>query len=258
MPGGEDETATEGDGETDAETEGAAETDPDTDTDTDTGGPDALHPDCAAADPDVRAAFEISFEDWPDIDPDQGGEYVSYSADDDCMVSSLEIAEDTWSTGLDCSDGTDTKTATLHIASAAGESPAWAEGDAVHLTAQGSVDGFGGSEFVELTGNGTMLARAIDGEDVESTLEVLAGRVDATGSYDECNAPVPPSDDASPGTLALHFEEDGESVVIVGGHRGRFDHDDGSSTVIDVERAESGLCCHAFHGIKVLQRRTVP
>lgn len=247
---GDESGATESDGDP-SDTDAGDTEEPD-ETDGETDGPVELHPDCEADDPETDASFEIAFEDWPDLD-------TFFEAEDDCLISSVEITADTWTTSLDCRDATDDRTVTLSIPALAEESPDWAEGEMVHFVAYSYVDGFGGHAGVELTdSDGRELLNVVGGEELDFNFEAIAGSIGAVGSYAECDAPMPGTGDESKGKLALHFEDAGESLAIVSGHRGRFDHDDGSSTVIDVEVATSGHCCHGFHKIEALKRRTVP
>lgn len=223
---------------------------PETDTDTDTEGP--LDPACPAADPEADAAFEVTLDGWVIEDG-----YGFYDIDDDCLISSVDIADGAWTTELDCSDAKTTRTATLSMAEVAGESPDWAQGDEVRLEASTNRNEFGGADWFQLTRGTDLLAQGIAGDDVEAGLKTLTSRIGAVGDYDECQAPLPGDVDADVGKLALQFEQGDGSMTLISGHRGSFDLSGGISLWIDVGTAESGHCCHGFHFLEVLKRRTV-
>ena len=241
-------------GPAETDTSGIATTgDPDTDTDTDTDGSSSLDPACEAADPDIDATFEVALEGW---EIDDG--YGFYNIDDDCMISSVEVADGMWTTELDCGEAETPRTATLSVAEVAGASPGWAAGDEVRLEASTNANSFGGFDWFLLTRGDAMLAQGIDGDDVDSGLEALASRIDAIGSYDECAAPLPGDGGIDVGKLGLHFERGEQSLTLISGHRGAFELADGGALWIDVEQAESGHCCHGFHRLRVLKRATAP
>ncbi len=220
-------------------------------TESGTVGPDTLDPACEAADPDVDASFDVAVEGW------ETDGYGFYDIDDDCLISTLEVAEGVWTTELECGDEQTPRTATLSMAAAAGESPDWAEGDEVRLQANHNRNEFGGVDWFELRRAEVLLAEGMIGGELDGALESVVARVGGELSYDECDAPMPGSTTYDTGKLALHFELDETPLVLISGHRGAFELGDGRALWIDVERAESGQCCHGFHYFQVLKRRTV-
>lgn len=223
----------------------------DIETGSETGDADVLDPACAAADPDVDALFDVAVEGW-----EKDG-YGFFDVDDDCLISSLEIAEGVWTTELDCDDADAEQKATLAMAASGDEFPDWAEGDEVHLQVSHSRNSFGGIDWFELRRGETLLAEGMIGGELEGAFEAAEARVGGELSYDECEAPMPGSGSDVSGKLAVHFELGEASLVLVSGHRGAFDLGDGRALWIDVEQAESGLCCHSFHNFRILKRRTV-
>ncbi|MGH1340254.1 MAG: hypothetical protein ACRBN8_01790 [Nannocystales bacterium] len=244
-------TVTTGDTDTNGDSDDTdTDTDMDTDTDTDTDGPDPFDPACAASDPEVDAAFDVTLDGW---EIDNG--YGFYDIDDDCLISSVDVADGVWATELDCSDAETSRTATVSVAAVAEEDPDWAPGDEVRLQAIHNRNEFGGFDWFDLARGSDLLAQGIDGDDVDAGLETLTSRIEAVGSYDACGAPLPGDIDADVGKLALQFEYAEQSMTLVSGHRGALELPDGASLGIDVEQAESGHCCHGFHSLRVLKRR---
>ncbi len=223
----------------------------DIETGSETGDADVLDPACAAADPDVDALFDVAVEGW-----EKDG-YGFFDVDDDCLISSLEIAEGVWTTELDCDDADAEQKATLAMAASGDEFPDWAEGEEVHLQVSHNRNSFGGIDWFELRRAEVLLAEGMIGGELDGALESVVARVGGELSYDECDAPMPGSTTYDTGKLALHFELDETPLVLISGHRGAFELGDGRALLIDVEQAESGQCCHGFHYFQVLKRRTV-
>lgn len=234
-------------------TDSEPDTEGDTDTDTDTEG--ESDPACLEDDPAVDASFSVALEGWDGVE--LGGGYARYNVDDDCLISSVDAAGGVWTTELDCGDDEAPRTATLSVAAADEGDPAWSVGDAVHLLGRADASDFGGSEYISIIRDGVVLMQAISGDDVKSTLNSLTEPIDATASYDTCNAPMRPVD-ADIGRLSLSFDREGQTLELVSGHRGSLSFDDGDAVWIDVEHAESNHCCHGFHWFHVLERRTAP
>jgi len=220
-------------------------------TDSETAGPSMLDPACETADPDVDASFDVAVEGW------ETDGYGFYDIDADCLISTLEIEEGVWTTGLDCGDEKAPRTASLSMAAGSGETPDWAEGDEVRLQANHNRNEFGGMDWFELRRGEVLLAEGVIGGELDGALESVTARVGAALSYDECDAPMPGDIDADVGKLALHFERDSDSLVLISGHRGAFEVGDGRALAIDVEEAQSGQCCHGFHFFRVLKRRVI-
>lgn len=227
------------------ETDGVEETD----------GPAALA-ECSAPDPEIDASYSLVGENWEDLDT-ASTINAWYAVEESCIVLSAEVDGGQWVTELDCG-GEPVRTAMLSIASPANGTISWSAGEMLTLAASGNVDGFGGTERIQLLRGDDVLVHVLRGSSLEGGAEGLIESLGATSSTEECGAPALDDFDASDiGNLALHFERGDASTAIVSGHRGSIAIDAGTLE-IDVAEATSGWCCHGTLVIDVLMRVASP
>lgn len=227
---------------------------PDPESGSDSDNEPEIDPACLEEDPSVDASLSLALEGWEDVD--LLGGYAIYDIDDDCIVSSVDVAGGVWTTELECGDDETPRTATVAVAAADDGAPAWSEGEALQLIGDAYADSFGGPEYLSLLRDGVVVLQVIRGDDVESTLESLSGPISADASYETCDAPMPGAETDEIGRLSLTFERQGQSIELISGQRGSLEFEDGSAAWIDVAHAESNHCCHGFHYFEVLERHT--
>lgn len=209
---------------------------------------------CMMPDAAVDASFSLVSETWEDI-AGAGSFYAWYSVEEACEVLSVDVADGSWATALDCGED---RLATLTIAAPAKGRPAWETGETLTLDADGNLDETVGSESIQLLREDEVLVHILRGG-TESGPVDLVRRLGAEPSHEECDAP--PLEDGSSidgeGRLALHFEQGDGETVIVSGHRGSITLEGGTSLEIDVAEATSGNCCHSAVALEVLMRQAV-